>query len=244
MTSRRTDSVFEQASRATSHFACFKSSSRTRTSPAGSSPAAPRSRHLPDMTQRPATDPHADSHSRQTGGARRRLGRSPIRQRQLIPCPVAEVFPFFESARNLEDITPSWLGFHILEAPERRLVAGDLLEYRLRLFGIPLRWKTRILRLNPGRGFVDEQIHGPYKSWIHTHRFEPTEDGATLMEDRVDYRLPLGALGSLAGFAVAMQLRAVFSHRFRRVAELYPAKSRTPHRPLEHPIAGRPRKGT
>jgi len=179
------------------------------------------------MTQQPTTGPHADSHSRQPGGARRRPGRSPIRQRQLIPRPVAEVFPFFESAHNLEDITPGWLDFRILEAPERRLVAGDLLEYRLRLFGIPLRWKTRILRLNPGRGFVDEQIHGPYKSWIHTHRFESGGDGATLMEDRVDYRLPFGVLGRLAGSAVAIQLRAVFSYRFRRVAELYPPKSRT-----------------
>ena len=122
-------------------------------------------------------------------------------------------------------------------------MAGDLLEYRLRLFGIPLRWKTRILRLNPGRGFVDEQMKGPYKSWIHTHRFEPSINGATLMEDRVDYRLPFGALGRLAGFAVAIQLRAVFSYRFRRVAELYPPKSRAADRPLAHPVAGRPREG-
>lgn len=82
------------------------------------------------------------------------------------------------------------MGFHIVEAPEVRLAAGDRLEYRLRLFGIPVRWKTRILRLDPGRGFVDEQVEGPYRSWIHTHWFESSKEGATLMEDRVDYRLP------------------------------------------------------
>jgi ligand-binding SRPBCC domain-containing protein len=195
------------------------------------------------MIPQPTTGPRTDSRSGQAGAAWRSSGRSPIRQRQLIPRPVAAVFPFFESAHNLEDITPGWLGFHILEAPERRLVAGDLLEYRLRLFGIPLRWKTRILRLDPGRGFVDEQIAGPYRAWIHTHRFEPTPDGATLMEDRVDYRLPFGALGRLAGFAVAIQLQAVFSYRFRQVAELYPPKGLTADRPLEHPMAGRPREG-
>ncbi len=134
---------------------------------------------------------------------------------------MAEVFPFFESAHNLRDITPRWLGFYIVEAPEGSLAAGDHLEYRLRFFGIPMRWKTGILRLDPGRGFVDEQVEGPYHSWIHTHWFEPAEEGATVMEDRVDYRLPFGALGRLAGFAVAIQLRAVFSYRFRRVAELF-----------------------
>lgn len=148
-------------------------------------------------------------------------GRSPLRQRQLIPRPPGEVFPFFESARNLADITPRWLGFRILEAPERRLAAGDHLQYRLRLFGIPLRWRTRILRLDPGQGFVDEQVAGPYRSWIHTHRFEPTGDGATQMDDRVDYRLPFGRLGRLAGWAVALQLRVIFSYRSRRVAERF-----------------------
>lgn len=177
------------------------------------------------MTPRTGTHPCADSHPR-SGVASRLAGRSPIRQRQLVPRPVAEVFPFFESARNLEDITPRWLGFHIVEAPEARLAGGDRLEYRLRLFGIPVRWKTRILRLDPGRGFVDEQVKGPYGSWIHTHWFEPNKEDATLMEDRVDYRLPFGLLGRLAGFAVALQLRAIFSYRFRRVAELFPLRGR------------------
>ena len=194
------------------------------------------------MTPLPGTDPRADSRPRRSA-VRRRPGRSPLRQRQLIPRPVAEVFPFFESARNLEDITPSWLGFHIVDAPQGRLAAGDHLEYRLRLFGIPVRWKTKILRLDPDRGFVDEQVEGPYGSWIHTHRFEPSGDGATLMEDRVDYQLPFGALGRLAGFAVALQLHVIFSHRFRRVAELYPPRSRTTDRPLEYPAPSPPEKG-
>jgi hypothetical protein len=72
--------------------------------------------------------------------------------------------PQGESAHNLEDITPRRLGFRIVEAPEGSLAAGDHLEYRLRLFGIPVRWKTRILRFDQGRGFVDEQVEGPYRS--------------------------------------------------------------------------------
>jgi len=156
---------------------------------------------------------------------------------------VAEVFPFFESARNLEDITPGWLGFHIVAAPARRLKADDHLEYRLRLFGVPLRWKTRILRLDPGQGFVDEQVKGPYRSWIHTHCFEPSRDGGTLMEDRVDYELPFGVLGRLAASIVALQLRTIFSYRFKRVDDLYPPGIHATEHSLEYPAPGSPEKG-
>ena len=83
----------------------------------------------------------------------------------------------------------------------------------------------------------------PTGSWIHTHRFEPSEEGATLMEDRVDYRLPFGALGRLAAPVVALQLRTIFSHRFRRVDELYPPRIHATDHSLEYPTPGSPEKG-
>ncbi|MHB9150843.1 MAG: SRPBCC family protein [Thermoleophilia bacterium] len=71
------------------------------------------------------------------------------------------------------------------------MVRGSRICYRLRLFGIPLQWRTLIERSNPGRGFVDTQTSGPYRSWTHTHSFA-VRNGGVLMEDRVDYELPLG----------------------------------------------------
>lgn len=143
-----------------------------------------------------------------------------LRRTQLIPRPAAEVVPFFEEAGNLELITPPWLRFRITEPPVPPLRRGSLICYRLRLFGVPLRWRTRIERFHPGAGFVDKQLEGPYKEWIHTHSFTPTDAGV-LMEDRVDYALPFGAVGDLAAPLIAAQLWTIFTYRRRRVGRLF-----------------------
>jgi len=147
------------------------------------------------------------------------VSRHVLRRRQFIPLPASVVFPFFERAENLESITPPWLGFSIIEAPRARLAAGSRIRYRLRLFGLPLRWDTRIVRLDRGWGFVDLQTRGPYADWVHTHLFYPAP-GGVVMEDRVDYRLPLAPLGEVVAPVVGLQLAAIFRHRRRRVEAL------------------------
>jgi len=121
-------------------------------------------------------------------------------------------------------------------APEPPLARGSRITYRLRLFGLPLKWHTEIVRIDPPWGFVDVQRRGPYAEWVHTHSFRPLpgadpggrstegllEARAVLMEDRVDYRLPFGPLGLLAAPLVALQLIAIFGFRKRRVDELFP----------------------
>ena len=62
-----------------------------------------------------------------------------------------------------------------------------------------MNWVARHHSLIEGRQFCDEQIKGPFKKWIHTHRFTPTEDGQSILEDSIEYELPLGALGRLFG---------------------------------------------
>lgn len=127
------------------------------------------------------------------------------------------MFAFFSDATNLERITPPWLGFRIVGAPAR-MAPGALIEYRLKLHGIPLRWLTRIEIWEPGRRFVDAQLEGPYRLWRHTHSFEPHERG-TLMRDEVRYALPLGALGELAHrLVVRRDLERIFDFRREEVA--------------------------
>jgi ligand-binding SRPBCC domain-containing protein len=137
-------------------------------------------------------------------------------QRQLIPRPLPEVFPFFAEAANLEAITPRWLAFRILQGQQETVAPGTRLVYRLRLFGIRLRWVTVIERFRADLGFVDVQVSGPYRSWVHSHVFTAVPEG-TLMDDRVDYELPLGGLGRLVQPLIALQLRAIFRHRRRAV---------------------------
>jgi len=132
-----------------------------------------------------------------------------LEREQLVATSVDAAFAFFGDARNLEAITPPWLHFRILEAPDR-LTAGSRLRYRLRLFGIPIGWLTEITQWEPPHRFVDVQLRGPYRLWEHTHELEARGDGSTLIRDRVRYRVPLAAL---ARRPVRRWLRAIFDYR-------------------------------
>ena len=145
-----------------------------------------------------------------------------LERTQIVARPLEETFAFFADPRNLEAITPAWLAFRIVEAP-RELRRGALLRYRLRLFGVPIGWRTEIAEWLPPRTFVDVQLAGPYALWVHTHRFAPAP-GGTELYDNVRYRLPGGPLGSLVHrLAVRRWLDSIFDHRARRLAELLAA---------------------
>lgn len=139
-----------------------------------------------------------------------------LEREQVLPLPPDEVFPFFADARNLEAITPPLLRFRVVTPEPVELRAGTLIQYRLRLRGVPIDWLTRIAEWEPGVRFVDEQIAGPYRLWHHTHEFRPHGEGATLMRDTVRYALPLWPLGELAAPLVRRDLARIFD--FRRAA--------------------------
>jgi hypothetical protein len=145
-------------------------------------------------------------------------GEHVLRREQFVPRPLPEVFAFFADARNLERITPAFLRFRILPPLPREMGVGAILDHRLRLLGIPLRWTSRIDAWEPGRRFVDVQVRGPYALWVHEHRFRDVP-GGTVVEDEVRYRVPLGPLGALARVLfVRRALDRIFDHRRAAVA--------------------------
>ena len=147
-----------------------------------------------------------------------------LERRQRIERPIEEAFAFYGDARNLEQITPPLLGFEVTTPGPIEMEAGTLIEYRLRLHRVPVRWRTRIEVWEPPRWFVDVQVKGPYSPWEHTHTFEEDGSGATLIEDRVRYSIPFGPLGELAErLLVRRDLRQIFDYRRDAVArELAP----------------------
>ena len=144
-----------------------------------------------------------------------------LRREQRLAQSPEEVFDFFGDAGNLEAITPASLSFRIVTPRPIAMGAGTLIEYRLRMRGLPLMWLTRIEEWSPARRFVDVQLAGPYALWHHTHEFEPLGDG-TLMRDTVRYALPFWPLGELADAAfVRRELAGIFDYRHAEVARRF-----------------------
>jgi ligand-binding SRPBCC domain-containing protein len=137
-----------------------------------------------------------------------------------LPRPVKDVFPFFADARNLELLTPPWLKFKVLTPGSIAMEPGTIIDYKLRVHGLPIRWTSEITVWEPNRRFVDEQRRGPYRLWVHEHVFSDKNHG-TLAEDIVEYAVPGGAL--VHKLFVAKDVKKIFQYRAEKLKELFPA---------------------
>ena len=138
----------------------------------------------------------------------------------FLPCSIDRVFEFFSDAANLQAITPPWVHFRITTALPIDMHVGTLIDYQLKLHGLPVKWRTRISAWEPPYRFVDEQLRGPYRRWIHEHTFAEHEAG-TICKDRVRYVVPGGPLAPLINrLFVEKDVQRIFAHRARRMAEL------------------------
>lgn len=135
-----------------------------------------------------------------------------------LPRPRAEVFSFFSDAHNLETITPPWLKFEVLTPRPVAMLPGTLIDYRIRIHAIPVRWRTRITSWQPPLQFSDEQLRGPYKLWHHTHTFEERDSG-TLCADRVRYYPRGGAL--MNRLCVRRDVEKIFEYRRQKLVEIF-----------------------
>jgi ligand-binding SRPBCC domain-containing protein len=145
-----------------------------------------------------------------------------IKRETWVPHPLPEVFDFFSRAENLERLTPLWMRFRILTPQPIRMRVGTLIDYKLRVHGFPVKWRTRIENWNPPHEFVDLQLKGPYKLWHHTHRFIASRGGTLIMDD-VRYGLPFGLLGRLVNrLMVSRDVAKIFDYRAEKIREFFP----------------------
>lgn len=135
-----------------------------------------------------------------------------------LPRPVEEVFPFFADAFNLQRITPPFLDFRVVTPGPIEMKRGALIDYRLKLRGIPLRWRSEIAAWEPNRRFIDTQVKGPYRLWHHEHLFEATPDGTRVI-DKVHYAVPGGWL--VQKWLVGGDVERIFRYRQAQLIELF-----------------------
>jgi ligand-binding SRPBCC domain-containing protein len=145
-----------------------------------------------------------------------------LERQQSVNRPRPEVFAFFVDAANLERLTPSSMHFHILTPVPIDMRAGAIIDYRIALFGLPMKWRTLIEAFEPDTRFIDVQTRGPYTYWRHTHTFADTASGGTSITDHVEYELPLGVLGrAVHALFVREQLQQIFDFRQRTISDLF-----------------------
>ncbi|HRK62447.1 MAG TPA: SRPBCC family protein [Candidatus Omnitrophota bacterium] len=149
------------------------------------------------------------------------MSRSVFVSEQFLPYSSERVFDFFKKPENLDQVTPSNLGFKILTPSPIPMAKGTVIDYTIRLYGVPMKWQTTITDYDPPHSFTDTQVRGPYKTWIHTHHFI-SKDGGTLMKDEVQYEVPFGFLGDfIRSLFVRREVEKIFDYRKQVIAGLF-----------------------
>jgi ligand-binding SRPBCC domain-containing protein len=145
-----------------------------------------------------------------------------LKRTQFIPTDLQTCWDFFSSPKNLQTITPAYMGFDVLTYVPEEMYEGLMIAYKIKpIFRIPMNWVTEIKYVHDLSFFVDEQRYGPYKMWHHEHHFKAVEGGVE-MTDIVSYELPLGFIGRFFHpFIVKKKLEDIFDYRFQKVAELF-----------------------
>ncbi|WP_416839892.1 SRPBCC family protein [Haloferax sp. DFSO52] len=152
----------------------------------------------------------------------------PVYQRRTrVAAPLERVWEFHSDISGLEALTPEWMGLEVgaVRTPDvddetGELVVGTEIELSMRPFGVGPRqqWVSRIIAREERETtawFRDDMVGGPFRKWVHTHRFAADGD-ETIIEDRVEYELPLGPLGGVAGVFGGVGLEPMFRDRHKR----------------------------
>jgi len=151
------------------------------------------------------------------------MKRFTLNTRQILPISLEEAWAFFSSPKNLSKITPEYMNFKILSGFEEGTTReGMIIKYKVHpVMGIPLTWVTKITNVSAPNEFTDMQLKGPYKEWVHTHRFREIEGGVE-MTDELVYQLPFGPIGLIAhALFVRKQVESIFAYREATLDKLF-----------------------
>lgn len=134
-----------------------------------------------------------------------------LRSKTTVESNLSDTFAFFADAENLNLITPTWLKFTIVSDTPIKMSSGTQIEYRLKIHGFPVKWRSEISLWDPPHRFVDTQVKGPYLMWSHMHTLDISPDGHTIVNDYVKYKAPFGRLTNR--LFVTRDLLKIFTYR-------------------------------
>jgi ligand-binding SRPBCC domain-containing protein len=114
------------------------------------------------------------------------------------------------------------MAFEFIYGGDEPMYPGQIITYKVAILpGVRVRWLTQITYMEPGHRFIDEQRIGPYRLWIHEHRFDLLPNGVR-MTDHVTYALPFGLLGNLIHtIYIRRRLEKIFDYRYEKVLTLF-----------------------
>lgn len=136
----------------------------------------------------------------------------------VVPASLDEVFEFYSNAMNLEKLTPPWMNFKVVSKPPIDMHEGRLIDYKLTVMGLPLRWQSKITVWEPKHRFMDIQTRGPYKYWEHEHTFEEVSEGVRV-RDEVQYGVPGGVI--VHRLKVRPDIEKIFAYREQKQKEMF-----------------------
>lgn len=162
----------------------------------------------------------------------------PTYHRQVrVDAPLDEVWDFHSRLSGLEALTPGWMNLQVEaargpdgEADPELLEQGAQVRMSMRPLGVGPRqqWVSRIVyrdRDDESAIFRDDMQGGPFRKWVHTHRFVADGD-STIVHDNVEYELPLGGLGTAVGPLAVVGFEPMFRYRHKKTKELLEPSTR------------------
>ena len=126
-------------------------------------------------------------------------------KRSRFDASAEELFAWHRRPGAFERLAPPWERVEVLER-EGGIEGGHVLT-RVKIGPFRVRWLAVHDAYEENRRFRDTQRSGPFRSFVHTHRFLPGGE----IEDRIEYELPAG--GFLAAGPVARKLARTFDYR-------------------------------
>jgi uncharacterized protein (TIGR01777 family) len=141
-----------------------------------------------------------------------------FRFESTVDAPVDEVFAWHTRPGAMERLTPPWESLQVVDR-SGGMQDGGTVTLRFRRGPVPITWTVKHTAFETGVLFRDEQVEGPFKRWVHTHRFQAEGADRCRLVDEVEWEVPLGPLGEIfAGWAVESDLRRLFRFRHDRLA--------------------------